>query len=502
MLTFFIFASLFSLILAFPYPIPLGAFSLMIFWSIWPFIYLRFRPIAAYITGVVISLCIAMITSYFLFQTTDISTLYNMKNHSFWCNLKTMYGFTVSNLRVTPLSVVLALISLSVGLIERCIYDNLGLDPAKARTPPIILRNFFLSYQHYHGEPLQYVAGTPNAFAIVELNEQGIVFERKYIDEPIKWLKKNPRGIIVTFNHGWRQNAQKIKRESNNLGKFHDIFKNIVQEEKIRNPQNPRPVLCVFFAWQGLTYPGFLSLLTFWGRSHRVGIVAQGNLRELHAHLAAYKNEEIKKWHERNTIEQSINIDDTLSKDRPVLIHIGHSFGAFMLFTCQAQALMEAAVDERCSLSTADMIILLNPAFSANQYLPIHQAIKYRDEDISNHRTVFLSITSSKDLATKIAFRIGKGWNIFTEGFSDADQRQGLNTTIGHSKLLLTHNMLLKKDKSGTSNVILDIIPGFRETPFINAKCGGDIINGHSDIFGENLSRFIFEKIKKIMNHT
>ena len=337
------------------------------------------------------------------------------------------------------------------------------------------------SGQHHHGGAF-IDTGSLYSLAIMEFDEQGMFFQRSHMTELMEWLDQNAgkNAIILTFNHGWRHNASK---GDGNLLAFKDVLADVWQGEQKRSTGRiSRPLLGVFIAWQGKPYLHGVDLISFWNRSRRAAIVAQGSVREVHARLSKYRADELKGW------------GDMTPKgyEKAVLVHVGHSFGAYMLYVVQAQALMTAAVDPKYRLFTADLVILINPAFAAISYLPLEALlITQQDGTAMPAAPVFIAITSQADYATKWLFKIGKFFDVFTEGFSNDFQRHALHTTIGHTIRLKTHEL------TSINEGVFDLKRSSQQAvpPFWIVSASKEVIPNHSDIFGLTFKAFLLDII-------
>ena len=89
-----------------------------------------------------------------------------------------------------------------------------------------------------------------------------------------------------------------------------------------------------------------------------------------------------------------------------MLIVAGHSFGGLVVFSALAQSLIEIAtfdIPGQTEPSFAHLVLLINPAFEAARYLPIHVLVDGRI--FTREPPVLVSVTARNDEATGRAFR-------------------------------------------------------------------------------------------------
>lgn len=373
---------------------------------------------------------------------------------------------------------VLAVAYLCTILLTRMYRDRRGNASAKPGC-------LFISGQHHTGSAGRDL-GPAFHLMVMEFDEQGMMFESNYMNELDDWLSahKGQNAIIVTFAHGWMHNAQ---GSDSNLRKFSELLGNVYATECNRSSSVHRPVLGIYVAWQGKSYRyTWLNKLTsFWSRYRCVQRVAQGSVREIYAKLSEYRENE----------RLSIGAE-TAGHQKAVLVHIGHSFGGLLLFTAQAQGLIESAVYKSgVRPNVADLVVLVNPAFPASAYLPIHEALSRSSNlfEADEGKPFFISATSENDNATRILFRFGMFLRLILEGFRGPQQRRSLNSTMGHIKQLQTH-ALSRSASCGCEESRLSSSP--HKSPFWVVRVDKDVISGHNDIFTNNFIDFLLRKIK------
>ena len=342
--------------------------------------------------------------------------------------------------------------------------------------------------------------------AYVEFTDQGLLYDRRQLARALALLReKEDQDLqVVVFVHGWKHSAES---DDLDVGKFRAR----VLPAFVRQRPSVRTV-GVYVGWRGksLRPTGFVQNLSFYDRKATADHVARGSVRELFSHLRAL-------GHPR-TPGAGREVSVTL---------IGHSFGGLILYNAFAESLLDSLIaanngnrsSPRLARPVVDAVILLNPAFEATRFEPLFQAAQEFLESKSEppwrygqgQRPVFVSITSETDSATKTWFRFGRAVNsIFEhEGWTDQDhdrtdyakrlEKLANTHTIGHMERYRTHRLALVRppDQAAGSNrgaepiacsgVANRLLAGETRFPLWNMYADANVIDGHHDIYGENL---------------
>ena len=365
--------------------------------------------------------------------------------------------------------------------------------------------------------PDNFKRGPGYARCIVEYDDQGCSYVRAQMDALIAELDRlaDQRPIILVFVHGWKHNAQ---AGDPNLIAFEDVLAQTARAEAIaaRTPaatsasgqgarlHQPRPVLGIFVGWRGLSfYFGWLTNITFWNRKTAALRVALGAVRELFGRLREFR---------------------TRNGNQPVLVIAGHSFGGLIVYSALSQSLIEGATIEHAGqieTGFADLVLLINPAFEAARYLPIHFAVERR-QFIAGQPPIFVSITAQNDDATGFFFPVGAWLASRWESTRTPKEKQALIQTMGHIPWAQTHTVtvsaapasmamddhaLLKERmapdapayQAGTpgwtrhfeGGAVLTQTQGDPNNPFWVVSASKEVINGHNGIFGTVFLGFI-----------
>lgn len=251
---------------------------------------------------------------------------------------------------------------------------------------------------------------------------------------------------IVLYVHGWKHNA---KADDRDVDKFRQLLAATGTLERSRS--KPRKVVGIFVGWRGKSadVPDALLNLTFWSRKTAALRVSHGSVQELFARLRAVRQ------HYNGPAESPdcAGADPTRKTThcRIRTLMIGHSFGAWVLYSAVSGPLIEA-LNARRDLPDAgaqaqpvarlaDMIVLVNPAFEASRYEPLHlAAMRYRPA--LQQAPLLVTVTSTADMATRVAFPLGRFFNtIFEHPVSSEQQEAAMKHTYGHLERYLTHRL-------------------------------------------------------------
>ena len=246
------------------------------------------------------------------------------------------------------------------------------------------------------------------------------------------------------------------------------LFDAAVFDERHRN----RTVIGIYVGWRGagaLSPSNPLTNLTFWTRKNAALHVSEGAPRELFARIRA--------------LREHFNVvgpGEPGPKLRTVVI--GHSFGAWVAFSALSPSILELLA-QRADLggsandwqqghlrSAADMVILVNPAFEATRYEPIHslvQNLAKKGKLKEYEPPVLLIVTSKADDATRMAFPFGRFLNtLFQRPFVSDDEAYAAIRTPGFVERYVTHNLSRDgADAPGGDGVVQPKCQGWQPAP-------------------------------------
>ncbi|MEM5432174.1 hypothetical protein [Cupriavidus oxalaticus] len=261
--------------------------------------------------------------------------------------------------------------------------------------------------------------------------------------------KPNDLSIIV-YVHGWKHNAQS---DDANVRHFRTMLRAAAAEERDRAGRDgtPRKVVGVYVAWRGKSWvvPDPVLSLSFWARKEAARRVSVGTARELFARLRAirhyYNNEAASA-----VVTTGAASEQAVRRPRIRTLMIGHSFGGLILYAATSGPIIEALAAQQdlrgvkpaqdLAERPADMIVLINPAFEASRYEALYR-VANRFQPVRFQPPLFVSVTSTKDWATGIAFPLGRSVNALFEHEASSEEGTAIKNTPGHIARYLTHRL-------------------------------------------------------------
>jgi hypothetical protein len=332
--------------------------------------------------------------------------------------------------------------------------------------------------------------------AFVEFGEQGSYQDPSQLTNAIQLVEKTNRPLVITYVHGWQNNA-----ESGDVEKFSSLLARLNRAEAIRNAGFN--VIGVYLAWRGkLTPIPVLKELSFWNRKRTAERIASNY--DCYDAIAAIS-------------------EAARKKDTQYTILLGHSFGGLIVERSVAHAINaeihgHAAADRSLP---ADLILVVNPAADSVLARQMISALYIRKTE--NTRPLFVSITSTADIATGLAFPIGTEMAATTKVFNEVpapgpaekleSERQFYTHTPGHNEFLINHVTVDRHDTINSpgglpaleenllhnhagDGFVLDAghgqlavwqikLVGNVDVPYWNVKVAPSIIKDHGDLWNE-----------------
>jgi len=309
--------------------------------------------------------------------------------------------------------------------------------------------------------------------SVVEFDDQGWFRDRRQQEalfEQLHAIGQQRHMIIVVFVHGWKHNADFC---DSNMCCFRDMLQQISELDKhYSTPQTRRQVVGVYVGWRGLSMTGgsLWENLSFWTRKETATRVALGSSRELLARLRNFQIRQNRNAPGADEDEESADeprYEAPAQKDSPQpprpgtrLITVGHSFGGLIVYSAIAQSLVNSGLDDRDKPATTyvkgfgDLVVLVNPAVEAARYEPVYSVAQARKEYPRRQPPVFVAVTSSDDMATRMAFPAGRTLSSVSESYSGSakaeqsgyqytkdEEKQADRLTIGHMDRYQTHTL-------------------------------------------------------------
>jgi hypothetical protein len=224
--------------------------------------------------------------------------------------------------------------------------------------------------------------------------------------------QQDPEGapLIITFLHGWKHNASEGNKsggdDPNIIG-----FASVLNELQQLRPS--RVIVGVYLAWRGgliSPYWPVSQQFTYWNREATAIRVGNASLTDALIEIS-----------------DAARANAKCANCGPVLVYVGHSFGALALERALSQATVtrmerewqaQAQAQEKSNPSRpiniqplANLVIYVNSAAAATeskQLMDYLASSRYIYQPVPEHNEpLFLSVTSEADLATGLALKIG-----------------------------------------------------------------------------------------------
>lgn len=299
------------------------------------------------------------------------------------------------------------------------------------------------------------------ALAYVEIDDQGSLRNRQQLNNVKSLirlrggaqLKAGKPHVVFLFVHGWKHNASP---DDDNVRAFREAL------QQYSNINADARVTGVYVGWRGLsTKAPLMKMLSFWARKRVSVEVGSGALVDV---LATVENSAV----------------DTES----MMISIGHSFGGSALFNATRQILLSrldsppkrpAEEPFPYQAGVGDLLLIINPAFEAMQYWPLHSAMRGKIAEFVEAGGVvpkgmpprLVIYQSQADKATRYAFPAARLLPVYllesytknTESTNESDGLSQLSMDrfgIGHYCKLTTHSLININRKSSDGKSYYD----------------------------------------------
>src|SRR3989440_430335 len=268
------------------------------------------------------------------------------------------------------------------------------------------------------------VTGSGYKLAFIEFGEQGSYQDTTQLTNAVELVEKTDRPLVITYVHGWQNNA-----ESGDVEKFSGLLARLNSAPAIRDAGFN--VVGIYLAWRGRFTPvPVLKELSFWNRKAAAERIASNY--DCYDAIAA--------------ISEAARKHGTANQ---YTVLLGHSFGGLIVEPSVAHAI-NAEIHGHASAERslpADLILVVNPAADSILARQMISALYVRDTE--NTRPMFVSITSSSDIATGLFFPIGTGLGSTTKAFNKVpapgkaknleSERAFYTSTPGHNQFLINH---------------------------------------------------------------
>jgi hypothetical protein len=342
------------------------------------------------------------------------------------------------------------------------------------------------------------IHGAGYQIAFIEFGEQGSYQDTSQLKNATDLVRDVDRPLVVTYVHGWQNNAR-----SDDVDRFEGLLARLSGAHAIRAAGFN--VVGVYLGWRGKLSPvPVLKELSFFNRKAAAQRIASNF--DCYDAIAAI-SEASRKYH---------------SGHGQYTILLGHSFGGLIVERSVAHAInaeIHGHVDTDRSLP-ADLIIVVNPASDSILARQMIAALYSRRTEST--RPFFVSITSTADDATGVAFPLGTNLAATTKAFNKVlapgpsklmeSERKFYTSTPGHNETLINH-ITVKLPKTISSHGVpaletnlehnlsadvfaLDGLNGMLElwqikrvgdvdVPYWDVKVDPSIIKNHGDLWNE-----------------
>lgn len=379
------------------------------------------------------------------------------------------------------------------------------------------------------------VAGAtlPSKFklGIVEFDDMGESWEKcRSLTDPnncqlsrvldmIRQEKKSGDVVVVVFTHGWKNNASRNNEEKKNLRDFKLLMDGLSRGEPAMiarmqqraptdaSPVRPRTYIGIYLGWRGQSIPGDL-FLSFWNRRDAAQRVGSSDYAEAIYRIMAVTKE---------------------NSQTSRIVIVGHSFGARVLETAITNTFVSLLVPAPASgelaptlgqISPADLILYVNPATDSFRTKQLIELMKRTSFDVTRgdvpHGPLFLSVTSTGDEATKIAFPLGQDISAASKAFRHdygpgvtgiPAQETFFTHTPGHIPFLFSHTVQsvsqpcvsqenFRFEAAGSCYEMTPVENRWNNSPFWVTTVPPAIIRDHNDIFNPAFVTMIIDMLE------
>jgi hypothetical protein len=260
----------------------------------------------------------------------------------------------------------------------------------------------------------------------IEFRDDGTLRQPAQLDEVLARIKEIGRDhsvAVVAFMHGWNNDCD-------DCNPYLNCLRVTLKAMGKLTARYNRKVVGVYLAWRGMPYrPRLLNeAVSFWGRDEVAGTIGD-------------------RGYLLNVLYQLSQAKERVGKGS-VLIATGHSLGAKAMFRAyrdEMEQVLAADVTRRdMQKKFTDLVVLLNPAFSAAEYDLINQAsgMQYRDNlDVPPNSLI---VSSESDYVTSAVYPLSfrTWWMPWAGGYSP-----DLITTVGNFEPYRTHRLVISEGK-------------------------------------------------------
>jgi hypothetical protein len=255
--------------------------------------------------------------------------------------------------------------------------------------------------------------------------------------------------IVSVFVHGWQHSAAPGDSYVCDYAKLISAIESMENHAARESGRPARKVLGVYVGWPGMLYPDEMAnATTFWNRldaADRLG-AEHGLLRDLIQGLAQ---------------RVSAKARDQRADRRSMLVVTGHSMGGRAVFHAVRDQLTPPA-DAAPGAPKPDLVLLVNPAFSAELYRGIHE-----QESLCRPIGVpLLSFSSEADGVTRQVYPAGQAVTFDYSARRAAPFPEHVYTAANFSEFV-THRLQMEMVRGDPPRPLGDqtVLRGFQRVP-------------------------------------
>jgi len=332
----------------------------------------------------------------------------------------------------------------------------------------------------------------------IRFTDDGEFVNRCEMTDVLKELQVEQPQIILVYVHGWKHNANDEK--DTDLESFGTVLHKLGAAEE--ESSSPRQVVGIYIGWNGkATWIPLLEELSFWSRKAAADRLTQA--AAITKFLGAL----------RRTRE-------LVGQPRDLVVFIGHSFGARILFSASSDLLLynsqmkhpgAPGLPYEVIKGPADLIVLLNPAFEALWYTAFNALRRYKETFSLQQPPLLVTIATDNDSATGLAFPVGQVLGL--------EMRSRQRTTLGNYAPYFTHELSFQTTKTSepfnqeaefwyddfcnggiclrrnSASELNQIPPG---NPFVVAATNKQVLVGHNGIWEKDFLRWLNAFVKMV----
>ena len=365
--------------------------------------------------------------------------------------------------------------------------------------------------------------------AFLEFDEMGEMWDPGQLDKAIELIKRakklSPHPIVVTFTHGWKNNAKDTPGHANeNVFGFEGVL-DFLEHPPVARRFADSPVVGIYIGWRGNLVSQYWPVRQQFSYFNREGAAIRIPGASLTAALTR--------------IMQETHRDPAGAR----AIMVGHSFGGLVMERALSQAMADYILrgggQNGDDGAWADLVVFVNSAAAASEGKQMLDLFK-RLETTRNYkfvvtpaaaaleksqtpalartaqRPMFLSISSLGDIATRFGLVIGHGPSALSRQFTGSwrtyehpdipsvpSQRSYYLSTTAHMEVLQSHLIVentqqtLKqcgqlfsptpvKISTGQQYIICEKPNRWNDTPYWAMEMPATIVPDHSGIFNLN----------------